>query len=899
MGKTFTEDKQQRKYVKYWGTGKPSFDAIDALLPVPLDTYIDVQFEKPLLPVGVNNIGGKVNAAKGYQDIVPPVSGVRQVRHQYHIHDIKVEIDQEGQEYHPYQAMVPNDQKVEVADFYTGFWQMTGKEHNKIRLLGQSPFSYTQLGQPEWFIPEQSGLTAADLFCAGQQRKWTCLDWEKIQIREFSPGVLYPYDKLQIKVHGKHSSSVGTNYLELYHPFTAELFFDEPAQVVQFLLEETAAYEVYVYFYASEKDPETGEFTAYELLDSITKRHNELIGEPIRYIAPDQKPVTRIVIDHSKCDEEKIATLEQGLKNMNSISGADVRNAIPLIQAQIIIEKSKCCLPDLDKREQENLLYYQRILQNQLKECLDKQKLLVRNVKIKCLPTLEGPKLPGRKLTKSRNTQIETKACRQAKQAAEDNLKECTKLQEEINYISFLLSLRNVDRPRSCITSIIRVFCWLYEEDYYYNLSVPSQEAIDADYQLMVDAINKQIVPIWRPNSKYRVTMSISDTVNGNAHRKDFYFGFKTGGPIGHYQANGIEPTEAPEYRLKYYIDYDKSFPNADGRILYAKPLYYRDPKLLLFFKSRYAHHFFQDWGGNERYQLDILIKDPLEDTGTAEATGGLIVDETNLPLAEYFDYDEYDATLANDLQLLQNLADTQQCMLEVKEIRPQQKYLTITAKRLLPLKLYAAVIRNKKNNNANQAAEVHRYNFQTSRYGSFREHIESYLMKDEEGNERKAIFQLPLELSEQQRQRAWQMLQGQTLQFSDGEPDLNALYSDPFDRLVSGLWQVPPMDPPGCTEFNLITSKTKKGAVSLWIRSPEPFNDPKIPSTELQSTIQVIINGQAVSSFKKIFSKDGTQVILMGTLPPLLFFRLQIEFQYLLWNGWEYIVRTTSTITF
>ena len=271
---------------------------------------------------------------------------------------------------------------------------------------------------------------------------------------------------------------------------------------------------------------------------------------------------------------------------------------------------------------------------------------------------------------------------------------------------------------------------------------------------------------------------------------------------------------------MKYYIDFDKSFPNADGRILYAKPLYYLDPKLLLFFKPRHTHHFFQKWDSylgipELNYQLDIQIKDPLEGVGDEDAAGGLIVDETTLPLAEYLesDYPENQLDpLSTEMQLMQNLSEytsfenepDQNCLGGAQQvIQPPQKYLTITATRLMPSKLYTAVVRNIKDNDPSQAAEVHRYNFQTSRYGSFAEHIQSYLMKDKDGNERKAIFGRRISVSGEEFENTWQIMQGNETPFPESGPDLNAIYPDPFDRILLGLWKIPPMNPPTCTEIN------------------------------------------------------------------------------------------------
>ncbi len=222
--------------------------------------------------------------------------------------------------------------------------------------------------------------------------------------------------------------------------------------------------------------------------------------------------------------------------------------------------------------------------------------------------------------------------------------------------------------------------------------------------------------------------------------------------------------------------------------------------------------------------------------------------------LAELDPDKTFAAPLTTELQLLSNMMGAAGgCIGKVQTIQPAQKYIEVTALRLRPLKMYTAVVRNLKNNDSTTAAEVHRYNFQTSRYAGFIEHINSYLMRDAEGNERKANFYLPLALTTEQLGNAWQIMQGNDLLVPENSPDLNAMYPDRFDRIVLGVWEIPPMHPPTCTEINFIRIPPNKGAYALLIRSPEPFNDPKMPSDVLQQTVKVLYNGQEEPAFKKL----------------------------------------------
>jgi hypothetical protein len=55
--------------------------------------------------------------------------------------------------------------------------------------------------------------------------------------------------------------------------------------------------------------------------------------------------------------------------------------------------------------------------------------------------------------------------------------------------------------------------------------------------QLMQEAMSKVVQPVWRPNSVYYINLKLKDNVNGDTpHIIDYYFAFKTAGPIGHFE---------------------------------------------------------------------------------------------------------------------------------------------------------------------------------------------------------------------------------------------------------------------------------------------------------------------------------------------------------------------------
>ncbi|ASK29953.1 hypothetical protein CEY12_07460 [Chryseobacterium sp. T16E-39] len=142
---------------------------------VPLDTYIDIKTTKGLLPTAATNavVGGFTNPADHYVDLVPPdkvMKGLelRQVKHQYTLENIEIKAHNGSGwvNYNPFKAIEPSNTLLD--NLKAGQWQKKDNQYNAIRLLGTTPFSYTEQGNPGWFIPEQYGVTASTLFCEGQ-----------------------------------------------------------------------------------------------------------------------------------------------------------------------------------------------------------------------------------------------------------------------------------------------------------------------------------------------------------------------------------------------------------------------------------------------------------------------------------------------------------------------------------------------------------------------------------------------------------------------------------------------------------------------------------------------------------------------------------------------------------
>lgn len=150
---------------------------------IPLDTYIDIKTAKGLIPNAVDNkIGGHTGGADNFIDLIPPqrvVRGgreIRQVKHKYSIEEIEIKAwtGSSWKDYHPFEAVVKEQDRNQVKKLPIGYWQRTGNQYDSIRLLATNPFTYTESGEPGWLIPEQYGITPSELFCESTKKEFNC-----------------------------------------------------------------------------------------------------------------------------------------------------------------------------------------------------------------------------------------------------------------------------------------------------------------------------------------------------------------------------------------------------------------------------------------------------------------------------------------------------------------------------------------------------------------------------------------------------------------------------------------------------------------------------------------------------------------------------------------------------
>jgi hypothetical protein len=522
-------------------------------------------------------------------------------------------------------------------------------------------------------------------------------------------------------------------------------------------------------------------------------------------------------------------------------------------------------------------------------------------------------------------------------------------------------------------TTLLHEVCWTSLEDYEFNINIPKKDAIEQDALAAVNGLTRLIQPVWRPGTSYYVHFVLKDTVDNGANAQEypFTYGFSTDGAVGYFHTNPyatygdivleqnqkLAKTDGTDYivptnglilddttglirdaagtiitgsdnkpiriyphpdkyaltGLSRYIDYERSYPNADGNLLASKPLFYNDQRteINVYFNKAYVTHFFQNWApykgmGELKGRLKIVIKDPRESETIV-----------NPP---YLDYNPADTIHIDIPQTIEdwrdddnpqvpfvisqylNLYNSNNCIVTGGEvIKPKSKFIKIVPKHLKPSKLYTAIVNNvydvnrdgelKDTPTATEIREVHKFVFQTSRYAHFREQVNSYLLKEGEGASlitRKAIFNVEKAFTPQQLQSAVNTIKGVPDAFGDA---IKINYQHAYDRVFEGILGFSPWDNAISTEFNVIRDTTNNAIVAIIIRNPEPFVIPKMPVDDINKTIAVLTNGAADGSYKMLYSKDCSQVIIMQDGMAITAASLSCRFQYRIWNGVTYAV--------
>lgn len=886
------------------------------------------------------------------------------------------------QDYHPFEAVVDPDNRPNVADLRLGYWQIKEKQYDTIRLMATTPFTYMEAGEPGWHIPEQYGLGPSTLYCQETLKEEHCSNVLNKNVgQKYYPPTQYKGNFINgayytltgytgYEIINGNAVPVNNEYMEVtnaanVHGFSQSLSFQNSNGLIIYLPEAsvkiklfltTLAQGVTIKYYRSIINDNIS-LVQYELVHQEYKTASQL-NSVVEYLN-ENKPITKVVIEPDNPNALAIQAIEEQIDQLFAITYEEASGIVNITEPndreryyQLLAELDKlksagCTEEKGDCQKDERLCELYNQLLALFESCFiypvtEKEiELLLRqqdcfNQFHSIIVDFDKANPDYRLIESMRELYVRFEELLNKLNELMSRYPEGVSASEVIAaYYEFRETTIQVldfikergqcdcdDSPQLRCTTSLQQICWLSLEDHQWNQTVPGTAAIEEDFEAMTDAVQKEAQPIWRPNTFYYVKYTLKDEVdNGDSSpgNYDFYYGFKTVGPIGHYHKNpasgylppGAKPEEYPLTSLRSYIDYNRSYPNANGNLLKSKPLFYGNEqcRISLYFNKPLTEHMFQKWYAYLNMpemdgQLHIAIKDPVTDVVVPYPLP-VDYDENTVPVpnqAGYLWKADTNPILPPHIEAINNMIENADlpCELDLgNPIKPNSTYFTITLTNLKPQKLYTALFYNAFEKTANNVVSepVHEYVFQTSRYLNFTEQVNSYIIEDEEtATQKQAVFDVPVELAAAAIQKAYDIVANPGGQTND-YPLANQ-YQDLFDRIIEGVWEMLPADPPVRTEFiKIINSNTGK-VIAILVRNPEPFNNPKIPLSEAEGMIAVLFGtGSVNNAYKVLYSNDYSQAIIMHSSLEITASQLNFRFRYLNWNGNEYVIEDTVQV--
>ncbi|MTH18287.1 hypothetical protein [Flavobacterium sp. LC2016-01] len=459
---------------------------------------------------------------------------------------------------------------------------------------------------------------------------------------------------------------------------------------------------------------------------------------------------------------------------------------------------------------------------------------------------------------------------------------------------------------------------WFSKESYVHNTTIPQIEAVEEDREAMKSAVENTVQPIWKPNTTYCLNFTLTDTVDDDNDKKtdfNYFYGFKTLGPVGHYPVpdKPVKPDEQPPVKneltelskspltsLRQYLDYNRSYPNADGSLLQSKPAFYGNQqcKVSLFFTNPYAYHMFKDWGPYTetipeiKGKLNLFIKDPLTNLLIEYPfkNEAIAYPKPNEGIKEW--KDDNDPRIPLGVQLINNILTDKaamRCSLTWGEpLKPKSYRYEVELIDLKPSKLYTVLVNNffddalHGTTSESKNVLVHQFGFQTSRYKDFEEQIQSYYLSENESH--RALYDVKLNLDQNQIDALHDVITNQQNDLSDA---LVTKYQHSFDRAIEGILNMSSLDPAQNTEVNKIIDANTGNIIALLIRNPEPFNIPKMPLEEIKDSISVVDQSlNPKTEYAVLHSKDYSQALIMNLDKVIPKDNLTIQFDYRMWKN-------------
>lgn len=813
------------------------------------------------------------------------------------------------------------------------YWQQQKPNtNNKLRVLATTPLSYTATMGNNIAV-EDLGINASTLFCPGEPLPRTCIYFDRdVLYNTYTAGTTYIYKGVTFVITSHNGRVLPVSYngvpygLNIEPGDKIEIYFSEPMSCVHLLM-KTGSPGINVSYYSRKRiDVKENAIPKYDynLIKTVSYTSADL-GKEIEFESSENQYIDYVVIETRTCYEKpdaqhKITCIEkteetaQTLNYLTKFLDTLIKNK-HLATASVQINPRfattyqgvfmdttlypnpnwKDAIITLTQGYQSSTQLLFTISDNLGYSCNYSFELLkpvagfnfnniIKIVSIKPYPsgTTSGP---------NSTFLMQVYALVNGKETLVDMIgKSC-------NTVSYCYD--------ECSTFLYEI-CYCKSSDNAINSTIPSMSTQLDNNNVMFESINKMLQPIWRPNTAYAIRIQTSDRVSSESgggarsYPADLYYCFKTAGPIGHYHQFPVSTTtqekradfadledkdhegEFQLATLKHYIDYSKSYPNADGDLINAKPLFYKNVELKLFYLYNFVYEFYNDWvdyanpahhGVNyiAKSRLEVEIKDPLSadiPDSSINYTDDPANEIINLP-SQFSGSNTIHATntngtpalhtVNNDIGIINNLISgasitgQDPCLPSPPPLKP----IDIASQRVLnlrPLKLYTAQFAayynpriNGQFSNDDWKQIVHTYPFQTSRYPNFEEQIRSYIFKtDREGNVIKsAVYKLwansvdvPSTTIGAPPVPTIDLVSAQkviTNNITAIDPALLQQYANQFDRLINGVFHINynELQAPVTTEFNIIRSNINNKILGILIRNPEPFNDPKLPKAD------------------------------------------------------------------
>lgn len=437
-----------------------------------------------------------------------------------------------------------------------------------------------------------------------------------------------------------------------------------------------------------------------------------------------------------------------------------------------------------------------------------------------------------------------------------------------------------------------------------------TEAGLISEVQVLSDGMNRTVQPVWRPDTTFAVRVRTRDRVNGNLpanSEKTHVFGFKTAGPVGHFHQQNKKYQElaatdrAGEFKLAnltHYIDYERSFPDAQGRYDLSKPVFYQDPQVKLFFSASYINAMYSNWdpyqglaGVNSRLDLQLL-----------DTAGNVLTQQLSWePVQEFLVDASNVSTLPANQQVLYYMnqaASEGACNPVPVPLKKRLKQGTYQFANLEPRRLYTALFTAvyQPEGSAEQKTEVHKFSFMSSRFATFQQQASSFINAGSAGAEQYAIYTRTFSLTNEYIDDTLKKLVNDS---TEDDPAAVQRYAVKYERLLFGGLMVINLEPAETTIITLLVNTNPadpsgRRILGILIRNPEPFNDPKLPADLLSDTVRAtmdLANGKSIApeDFNYIYSKDSSAVLVTNGEMNIPAGSLQMRFVHKLFNGSDY----------